>query len=124
MDGQDLRQRQSQAPNDSSEADYDKRTVDERREQDLSQLRCHISLEYVPDRMEFGVVRITNEVCRKLAVSFRTELAKPLTKNASSHDLSAHGDEQGKVEHVTGADKPMYKHGGERKIVGKQHPRL
>ena len=32
-----------------------------------------------------------------------------LTEDATSHDLSAHRDKKGEMEHVAGTNEPMYK---------------
>jgi hypothetical protein len=61
--------------------------------------------------MESRVIGITDEICSDKSAEEKTDLLREkvvLTENTASQDLSAHGNEQGKVEHVTSANEPVH----------------
>ena len=63
MDGQHAWHGKRQAPDNAAETHNHKRSINERGEENLPQLRCEVPLEYVADGVKLGIVRISDEVC-------------------------------------------------------------
>lgn len=62
MNRKDARHCKGQAPHDATETDNDQSSIDKGRKQYLPELSGKISLQNIANRMEFGIVRISNEV--------------------------------------------------------------